>query len=76
MQTIVMELNVLLSGQIFVILSSLAIIDATILLTNIDISKSFNGSSFPQGFIFVTSFISLPGTTRIISVKRNYRDNF
>jgi len=49
-----MALNVLLLSGIIVILNSLAIIEATILLTN-DISKSLNRSSFPQGFIFGTS---------------------
>jgi len=50
MQTIV----ILLSG-FFVILSYVAIIDATILLTKIQISNSLNHSSFPQGFSFGTA---------------------
>ncbi|XP_058779379.1 beta-glucosidase 12-like isoform X1 [Vicia villosa] len=48
-------LLLLLSG-IAVILSSLSIIsEATILLTNNDIIKSLNRSSFPEGFIFGTA---------------------
>jgi len=57
MRTTMMAIIVLLS-RIFVIFSSLAIIDAPILLTNIDISKSFNRSSFPKGFIFGTASLS------------------
>jgi len=47
-----MTVIVLLLSRIFVILSSLAITDAPILLINVDISKSFNQTSFQQGFIF------------------------
>jgi len=49
-----MTLNVLLPG-ITVILSYVAIIEATILLTNDDINNSLNRSSFPEGFIFGTA---------------------
>ena len=50
-----MALNVLLLQGIIVILSYVAIIEASILLTNDDINNSLNRSSFPEGFIFGTA---------------------
>lgn len=50
-----MVLNLLLLPRIVVILSCVAIIEATILLTNDDINNSLNRSSFPEGFIFGTA---------------------
>ncbi|KEH26885.1 glycoside hydrolase family 1 protein [Medicago truncatula] len=50
-----MARNILLLSGIVVILTYVAIIEATILLTNDDINNSLNRSSFPEGFIFGTA---------------------
>ncbi|CAK8532339.1 unnamed protein product [Lathyrus sativus] len=51
-----MAINLLLPlSGIVVILSSVSIIESTTLLTNNDITKSFNRSSFPENFIFGTA---------------------
>ncbi|XP_073220225.1 beta-glucosidase 12-like isoform X2 [Cicer arietinum] len=54
MKTMMMAMNVVILYGIVMILSSMAIIEATILFNN-DITKSLNRSSFPQGFIFGTA---------------------
>ncbi|WJX66916.1 Beta-glucosidase 12 [Trifolium repens] len=54
MQSIAMAQNVLFYG-IVMILSYVAIVEATILLTNDVINKPLNRNSFPEGFIFGTA---------------------
>jgi hypothetical protein len=54
MQSIAMAQNVIFYG-IVMILSYVAIVEATILLTNDVINKSLNRNSFPEGFIFGTA---------------------
>jgi hypothetical protein len=54
MQNIAMAQNVIFYG-IVMILSYVAIVEATILLTNDVINNSLNRSSFPEGFIFGTA---------------------
>ncbi|KAK2421548.1 cyanogenic beta-glucosidase [Trifolium repens] len=54
MQSIAMAQNVIFYG-IVMILSYVAIVEATILLTNDVINKSLNRNSFPEGFVFGTA---------------------
>lgn len=55
-RVMVINLLLLLLSGIVLTLSCVSIItEATILLTNNDITKSLNRSSFPEGFIFGTA---------------------